>query len=156
MKTILITGTSSGIGLATTKLFSSKGWRVIATVRNPEKAPDELKNIKNIVILPLDLTNKDQIKELAKKVLKDYPIDALYNNAGYAVMGPLEKIPENEMRKMFETDYFGTIFLTQEFIPYFKNKKEGTIIFCSSLASVIGFPMDGFYGAAKRSINSVS
>ena len=119
MKTIFITGASSGIGRETAKFFAAKGWRVIVTMRN-------------------------------LKILAEYDVDVLLNNAGYGIMAPFERIPEAEIRKLFETDVFGTMFVTQEFIPHFKARRSGAILTTTSLAAIIGLPRDGAYGAAKR------
>lgn len=149
MKTIFITGASSGIGRETTKYFSEKGWRVIATMRNPQKAGD-LAELSNVVILPLDLMNPEQIRETSQKALAEYDVDVLFNNAGYGMMGPFEKLPEDEIRKLFDTDVIGTMLVTQQFIPHFKARKGGAILTTTSLAGIIALPRDGVYGAAKR------
>lgn len=149
MKTIFITGASSGIGRETAKYFSEKGWRVIATMRNPQRAGD-LAELPNVVIMPLDLMNPDQIRETSQKALADYDVDVLFNNAGYGMMGPFEKLPEDEIRRLFDTDVIGTMLVTQQFIPHFKSRKGGTILTTTSLAGIIALPRDGAYGAAKR------
>ena len=149
MKTIFITGASSGIGRETTKYFSNHGWRVIATMRNLQKAGD-LSSIPNVVLMPLDLMNPEQIKETCQKALEQYDIDVLFNNAGYGIMGPFEKLPEKEIRKLFDTDVIGTMLVTQQFIPHFKKRKSGAILTTTSLAGIIALPRDGAYGAAKR------
>lgn len=149
MKTIFITGASSGIGKETAKYFSQQGWRVIATMRNPEKGED-LKDLPNMVIMPLDVSDAKQIKEISKKALAEYDVDVLFNNAGYGVMAPLERMPEDAIHKVFTTDVLGTMLVTQQFIPHFKNRKAGTIMATTSLAAIIGLPRDSVYGAAKR------
>ncbi len=149
MKTIFITGASSGIGRETAKYFSEKGWRVIATMRNPQRAGD-LAELPNVVIMPLDLMNPKQIRETSQKALADYDVDVLFNNAGYGMMGPFEKLPEDEIRRLFDTDVIGTMLVTQQFIPHFKSRKGGTILTTTSLAGIIALPRDGAYGAAKR------
>lgn len=149
MKTIFITGASSGIGRETTKYFAKRGWCVIATMRNPQKA-GELVSLSNVVIMPLDLTNPEQIRETSRKALEEYDVDVLFNNAGYGMMGPFEKLPEDEIRKLFDTDVIGTMLVTQQFIPHFKKRKDGAILTTTSLAGIIALPRDGAYGAAKR------
>lgn len=116
MKTIFITGASSRIGKETTKFFSDKGWRVIATMRNPEKGSD-LANLPGVIIKKLDVTDSEQIKKVCQETLAEYDIDVLFNNARYGMMAPLERLPEDGIRKLFDTDVFGTIFVTQQFIP---------------------------------------
>ncbi len=149
MKTIFITGASSGIGKETAKYFAQNGWRVIATMRNLNKA-GELLGLENVVIMPLDLTNSIQIKETCSKAIKEYDVDVLFNNAGYGIMAAFERIPEEDIKKLFDTDVIGTMLVTQQFIPHFKEKKAGMILTTTSLAGIIALPRDGVYGAAKR------
>ena len=149
MKTIFITGASSGIGREVTKLFSDKGWRVIATMRNPEKGAD-LTKLPGVIVKALDVTDSEQIAQVAREVLDKYDVDVLFNNAGSGMMAPLERLPEDEIRRLFDTDVFGTMFVTQQFIPHFKKRKAGTILTTTSLAAIIALPRDGVYGAAKR------
>jgi NAD(P)-dependent dehydrogenase (short-subunit alcohol dehydrogenase family) len=154
MKTIFITGASSGIGKATAELFAARGWQVIATMRNTAKGADLARNA-NIEVMPLDVTDSEQIKSTCREALANYDIDVLFNNAGYGIMAPLERIPESEIRKLFDTDVIGTMLVTQEFIPHFKKRKSGAILSTTSLAGVIAFPRDGVYGAAKRAVASM-
>ncbi len=154
MKTILITGTSSGIGKETVKFLSKKDFKVIATARNLESIK-EFESLPNVVIMPLDLTDTKQIKEISNKVIKEYDIDILFNNAGYGIKAPLELTPEEDLRKNFETVVIGNILLTQEFIPHFKKRKSGLILTTTSLAGIIALPLDGVYGAAKHALTSM-
>ena len=149
MKTIFITGSSSGIGQEAVKVFSQKGWRVIATMRNPKKG-EELAKLPNVIVMPLDVTNSSQIKETCQSAIEKYDIDILFNNAGYGIMAPFERLPEDAIREVFETDVFGSMFVTQQFIPHFKKRNSGGILATTSLAAIIALPRDGVYGAAKR------
>lgn len=154
MNTIFITGASSGIGKATAVYFAEKGWRVIATMRNLAKGED-LVTIPNIEIMPLDITNSQQIHETCQKAIAKYDIDVLFNNAGYGLMAPMEVPTEEEINQLFNTDVIGTMLVTQEFIPYFKKRKTGTILTTTSLAGIVALPLDGVYGAAKRALTSM-
>ena len=149
MKTIFITGASSGIGRATVELFSTKGWRVIATMRNLKKG-EALAKLPNVVLMELDISNPKQIQETSQRALETYDIDVLLNNAGYGVMAPLERFPLDVIRQVFDTDVIGTMLVTQQFIPHFKRRKAGVILTVTSLAGVIGLPRDAVYGACKR------
>jgi NADP-dependent 3-hydroxy acid dehydrogenase YdfG len=86
MKTIFITGASAGLGKATAKLFQSKGWQVIATMRNPEKET-ELTPLKNVTVLKLDVTDASQIHNTIQQVIEQYSVDVVLNNAGYGLIG---------------------------------------------------------------------
>lgn len=149
MQTIFITGASSGIGLESAKYFSQKGWRVIATMRNTQKG-QELAKLPNVIVMPLDVTKSAEIKATCQKALSLYDVDVLLNNAGYAIMAPLERLPEDEIRKMVDTDFIGSLLVMQEFIPHFKKRQKGSILTTTSLAAIIALPRDGVYGAAKR------
>lgn len=154
MKTIFITGSNSGIGKETAKYFAQRGWRVIATMRDMEKA-GELATMENVVVMPLDLTNSEQIRETCQKALKEYDVDVLFNNAGYAVIAPLEYIPEEKIREQFDTNVIGMILVTQQFIPHFKERKAGTILTTTSFAGITALPRDTVYGAVKRAQHGV-
>ena len=95
-KTIFITGSSSGLGKSTAKLFQSKGWQVIATMRNPEKET-ELNQLENVIVLPLDVSNSEQIKATVKNVTDKYAVDVVLNNAGYGLIGALESLEEEQI-----------------------------------------------------------
>ncbi len=92
-QTIFITGASSGIGKATARLFASKGWNVIATMRTPEKET-ELNTIGKITLLKLDVTVPQEIQETVQNILQEHEVDVVFNNAGYALMGALEAVSD--------------------------------------------------------------
>lgn len=154
MNTIFITGSSSGIGKETVKLFSKNGWRVIATMRNPEKG-QELASLPNVVIMPLDVTKSEQIRTTCRTAMEQYDIDVVFHNAGYGMKAPMEVASEAEIRHLFDTDVIGTMLIVQQFIPYFKKRRSGTLMINSSLAGIIALPLDGVYGAAKRAVTSM-
>lgn len=95
MKTIFITGASSGLGKASAKLFQSKGWNVIATMRKPEKET-ELVKLANVTILKLDVTDPEEIQETVNKAIENYPVDVVLNNAGYGLVGILEAFSDDQ------------------------------------------------------------
>ncbi|MET1056903.1 MAG: SDR family oxidoreductase [Pedobacter sp.] len=154
-KTIFITGASAGIGKATAKYFAQKGWNVIATMRRPENEK-ELNLIDNITLLPLDVTNVEQVKAAAQKALALGPVDVVFNNAGYALLGVLEAITEEQIVSQMETNFFGVVRVTQAFIPYFREKGSGLFITTGSSAGLMGFPVSSMYDASKWALEGWS
>ncbi len=148
MKTIFITGASSGLGKATAKLFHSKGWNVIATMRNPEKET-ELSVLVNVTLLPLDVTNYEQIQSTIAKALSLSTIDVVFNNAGYGLIGPLEGLNDDQITKQLNTNLLGVIRVTNAFIPYFRERKSGLFISTTSIGGLLAFPLGSVYHATK-------
>jgi NAD(P)-dependent dehydrogenase (short-subunit alcohol dehydrogenase family) len=155
MKTIFITGVSTGLGKATAKLFASKGWNVIATMRKPENEK-ELNAISNITLLPLDVTDAEQIKSTAQKAIALGDIDVVFNNAGYGLMGPLESITDEQLEKQLDTNLLGVIRVTQAFIPHFRENQKGLFITTTSIGGLITFPFTSVYHATKWALEGWS
>lgn len=155
MKTIFITGASTGLGKATAKLFAAKGWKVIATMRKPENEK-ELTLINNVTLLPLDVTNLAQIKETTQKALALGSIDVVFNNAGYGLMGPLESTTDEQLVRQLNTNILGVIRVTQAFIPYFREKQQGLFISTTSIGGLITFPFASVYHATKWALEGWS
>lgn len=153
-KTIFITGASTGLGNAAAKLFQSKGWNVIATMRNPEK-DTELSALSNVTVLPLDVTDLAQIRSTAKKAI-ELGVDVVFNNAGYGLIGPLEALSDEQIVKQLDTNLLGVIRVTQAFIPYFRAKKEGLFISTTSIGGLIAFPLGSTYHATKWALEGWS
>jgi NAD(P)-dependent dehydrogenase (short-subunit alcohol dehydrogenase family) len=154
-KTIFITGASTGLGKATAKLFQSKGWNVIATMRNPEKET-ELTKLANITLLPLDVTNPEQIKSTVAKAISLHTVDVVFNNAGYGLMGALESFSDEQILKEINTNLIGVIRITQAFIPHFREKKSGLFISTTSIGGLFGFPIHSIYHATKFALEGWS
>lgn len=155
MKTIFITGASTGLGKATAQLFQNKGWKVIATMRNPEAAAD-LAALENVTVLPLDVTNFDQIQSTVKQTLELTDVDVVFNNAGYGLMGPLEALKDDQIVRQLNTNLLGVIRVTQAFIPYFREKKNGMFISTTSIGGLIAFPLNSIYHATKWALEGWS
>ncbi|WP_115720494.1 SDR family oxidoreductase [Gallaecimonas mangrovi] len=151
MQTILITGCSSGFGLEIAKDFLKKGWRVIATMRNPQQNP--LPPSENLQVLKLDVTDASNIAEVAKIA---GPIDVLVNNAGVGLAAVLEGVPMATVRSLFESNTFGLMALTQAFLPQFRAQGHGTIINVSSSVTLRPLPMLSVYAATKAAVNIFS
>ncbi|MFP3595563.1 SDR family oxidoreductase [Chryseobacterium sp. SIMBA_029] len=155
MKTIFITGASTGLGKSTAKLFQSRGWNVIATMRNPE-SETELTALENVTVLPLDVTNIEQIQSTVTKAIESYDIDVVFNNAGYGLIGPLEALKDEQIVKQLDTNLLGVIRVTQAFIPYFREKGKGTFITTTSIGGLIAFPLGSTYHATKWALEGWS
>lgn len=155
MKTIFITGASAGLGKATAILFAAKGWNVIATMRAPEKE-QELNTIENIHLLPLDVTSPAQIKDTVQKAIAMSAVDVVFNNAGYGLMGPLESTTDQELVRQLDTNILGVIRVTQAFIPYFRERKQGLFITTTSIGGFIAFPFSSVYHATKWALEGWS
>jgi NAD(P)-dependent dehydrogenase (short-subunit alcohol dehydrogenase family) len=154
-KTIFITGTSTGLGKATVKLFQSKGWNVIATMRDPEKET-ELNQLENVTLLPLDVTNLAQIENTVAKAVSLHPIDVVFNNAGYGLMGPMEAFSNDQIAKEINTNLLGVLHVTQAFIPHFREKKSGLFISTTSIGGLSAFPLNSIYCATKFALEGWS
>jgi NAD(P)-dependent dehydrogenase (short-subunit alcohol dehydrogenase family) len=149
-KTIFITGTSSGLGRASTKLFAAKGWGVIATMRGGDVQKEaELNKLAGVTVLPLDVTEPAQIKDVAAKVLELGGVDVVFNNAGYGMAGPLEGLTDEQIVRMVNTNLMGAIRITKAFVPYFRAKKGGLFINTTSIGGLIAVPFNSLYHATK-------
>jgi NAD(P)-dependent dehydrogenase (short-subunit alcohol dehydrogenase family) len=148
MKTIFITGASSGLGKATAKLFSAKGWNVIATMRTPAREK-ELGSLPNISVLELDVSNPKQILEVVERVTSKGRVDVVLNNAGYALTGPLEASTDEQVVTQINTNQLGAILVTKAFIPHFRERKSGMFLTTTSIGGLVSFPLNAVYHATK-------
>ncbi|TSE05298.1 SDR family oxidoreductase [Mesorhizobium intechi] len=148
MKTVLITGTSSGYGLEMAKLFHAEGWKVIAGMRTPRE--DVLPESDRIQIVPLDVTSPDSIKAALEAAGL---IDVLVNNAGIGMFGAFEATSIDTARQIFETNTFGVMAMTQAVIPQFRARGSGTIINITSSAVLVPMPLVAIYTASKTAVD---
>ena len=151
-KTILITGASSGIGKATAKLFSAKGWNVIATMRSPEKET-ELINKPNILVVRLEVTEPETILNAINKGIENFgKIDVLLNNAGYGTSGIFETMTDKAIRNQFDVNVFGVMNVTRAILSHFRELQSGIIAYVSSGVGKIPFPLVSVYVASKFAV----
>lgn len=147
MNTVLITGTSSGYGLETARRFHAEGWNVIATMRKPRE--DILPRSDRLRVLPLDVTSPESI---ATALDAAGPIDVLVNNAGIGVVGAFEATPLSHVRKVFETNTFGVMAMTQAVIPQFRERRSGMVVNVTSSVTLTPMPLAAAYTASKMAI----
>ena len=156
MKTILITGSSTGIGRATAIRFQNEGWNVIATMRSPEKE-EELQKLPNVRVERLDVQDKSSIDSAIQNGIEAFgKIDVLLNNAGYGLMGTFESAPSANIRRQFDVNVFGLFDVTQAILPHFRANKAGVIINISSIGGRITFPLISLYHSTKFAVEGFS
>lgn len=155
MKTVLITGCSSGIGKETAIYFAKKGWNVAATMRNINSTDfNEFKNINKIL---LDVNDTLSIKNAISTALNIFGnIDVIVNNAGYAAVGAFECATERQIAKQFNVNVFGLMNVTRAILPYFRSKKRGTIINIASVAGHLAIPTFSLYNSTKFAVEGFS
>jgi NAD(P)-dependent dehydrogenase (short-subunit alcohol dehydrogenase family) len=147
MKTVLITGTSSGYGLETARYFHEQGWNVVATMRTPRE--DVLPRSKRVRVLALDVTKPESIAAALKAA---GPIDVLVNNAGIGVVGAFEATPMATTRDVFETNTFGVMAMTQAALPQFRARRSGVVVNVTSSVALAPMPLASVYTASKVAI----
>ena len=151
-KVVLVTGASSGIGLSIANYLVEKNFKVYGTSRNPKKEEDY-----SFELIKLEVTNADSIDEAIKKVIEvEGRIDVLINNAGKGITGPIEDTPTDEMRQIFDLNFFGAIDVMKAVLPFMREKKSGTIINITSIAGYMGLPFRGIYSASKGALELVT
>lgn len=155
MKTIFITGASTGLGRAAALLFAQKGWKVIATMRNSDKEK-ELAAEPNITLMQLDVTNPEQISQAAEKALALGPVDVVFNNAGYGLIGPLESFTDEQLQRQLNTNLLGVIRVTKAFIPAFRERRSGLFITTTSIGGLMAYPFGSLYHATKWALEGWS
>ena len=149
MKTVLITGCSSGFGLDTARYFLDRDWKVIATMRSPRT--DLLPTSENLVVLPLDVTDDESVRRAIEAA---GPIDVLVNNAGIGWLNALEGTTIDIARSVFETNTLGTMRVINAVLPQFRERKAGMIINVTSSVTMKPLPLLSVYTASKAAVNA--
>lgn len=151
-KVILVTGASSGLGLATAKALSAQGHTVYGTSRDVTRLQKVSFNA-----LQMDVTSDASVKAACDKIFNaDGAIDVLINNAGNGITGPLYDMPVDDAKKQFEVNFFGVVRVCSAVLPGMIEKKQGLVINISSLAGLFGLPYQGLYSASKFAIEGYS
>jgi short-subunit dehydrogenase len=160
MKTVLITGCSSGIGFETALLFARKGYKVFASMRNTKnEAAKKLqaisnKELLNIQIIEIDITSSKSVELGITQIDVGEHIDILVNNAGFGFVGPVEAFTVDEIKEQYETNVFGTFRMIKAVSPIMRNIKSGKIINISSINGLVAFPFWGIYASSKFAIEA--
>lgn len=145
---VLITGGSSGIGKAVGDYLAKKGFIVYGTSRNAQQVTNS-----NFPIVSLDVTKKETIAEAVNYIVeKEGKLNVLVNNAGMGITGPIEETPTQEMRHVFETNFFGALEVVKAVLPQMRKQKNGLIINVTSIAGYMGLPYRGIYSATKGAL----
>ena len=149
MKTVLITGCSSGFGLETAQYFLDRNWKVIATMRTPRE--DVLPHSEHLRVLALDVTDQESIQRVVEAA---GPVDVLVNNAGIGMLGALEGTSMKTARDIFETNALGTIAMTQAVLPQFRLRQAGVVINVTSSVTLMPLALLSVYTASKAAVNA--
>ena len=151
-KVVLITGGSSGIGKSIGEFLITKGFQVFGTSRHPENYSNS-----SFPLVALDVTNVNSINTcIAEVINKAGQIDVLINNAGAGITGPIEEIPDIEIKRNFETNFFGPINVIKSVLPQMRKQNSGLIINITSIAGYMGLPYRGVYSASKGALEIIT
>ncbi len=159
----VVTGASSGIGLAVAEALAAAGYRVRAGVRNPDTATElraacgAVEGSGSIEPLRIDVDSDDSVRTAFAEVSKDDgPVEVLVNNAGVSGSGPVEEVALEEFRRQMETNFFGALRCTQAVLPAMRERQRGTVVQISSLAGRFVRPAMGAYSASKYALEAMS
>jgi NAD(P)-dependent dehydrogenase (short-subunit alcohol dehydrogenase family) len=159
-KTVLITGSSSGIGRATAVHAAERGHRVLATARDPAALTDIVAASRGAITpLALDVTDQGSVAACAERAFdltEGTGPDVLVNNAGFSACGPIEIVPLENAKTCFDTNVLGLLAVTQAFLPAMRRRRAGRIVNVSSLVGRIKVPYEGVYGATKHAVEGLS
>lgn len=149
-RTALVTGASSGIGLAVARVLRDRGYRVIGTSRDPDTIPADLR-LPGVTYLPLDLADDASITACAKAA---GPVDVLVNNAGESQSGPLEDLPMDAIQRLFQLNVFGAVRLTQLVVPGMRERRYGRVVMVGSMLGSFPLAYRSAYSASKAAIRT--
>jgi NAD(P)-dependent dehydrogenase (short-subunit alcohol dehydrogenase family) len=160
MRSVLITGTSSGFGLVAAVELAKRGWRVFASMRNLARATPletalEQAGVRDRVwIVPLDVTDAASVRSGVEAVLAETggTLDAVVHNAGVAAGGAFEDVPDAELRRVMETNFWGVLELTRALLPTFRQQRKGRIVIVASESAFTGQPANSIYCASKWAV----
>lgn len=156
-KVVIVTGASSGIGLATAQLLTQKGAKVVLAARSIDKLNALSKELPNSLVIKTDMTNEKQIKEMVASTVKHFGrIDILVNNAGIGYDSLIENVEAEKFTELFKLDLLGVVIAMREVIPHMKKQKMGSIINISSGTALMALASMSPYSSLKRAIVGIS
>jgi NAD(P)-dependent dehydrogenase (short-subunit alcohol dehydrogenase family) len=159
---VIITGASSGFGLAAAQAFHHQGARVVMTARNPERLLQAATNLRSqggpeSLSFLCDVSKRDDVDKLVSEAITRFGrIDILVNNAGSGLIAPIEAIRVEDAKALFETNFFGAVNCTQAVLPHLKRRRSGYIVNMSSVAGLRGIPNSSMYCASKAALLAFS
>lgn len=156
MPTVLVTGASSGIGLATALHFADQGWNVVATLRHPEAA-GELGRRDKVLVTALDVADPASVAQAVQAgLLRFGALDVLVNNAGFSLYGPLEGLNRARIQEIFNVNILGLMDVTRAVLPHMRSRRRGVIVNVGSRAGQVGLPLLSLYSATKFAVEGFS
>lgn len=157
-KTWLITGCSTGLGRSMAKVLLEKGENVAVTARKEEAVFDLYEEYpQHALILPLDVTVPEEVEQAVRMTYEKFGrIDVLINNAGYGYRAAVEEGMEEDVQKLFDTNFFGPVRMIKAVLPHMRSRREGTIVNVSSVAAEYTMPGSGYYSASKCALEGMS
>jgi NAD(P)-dependent dehydrogenase (short-subunit alcohol dehydrogenase family) len=156
MKTILITGASTGIGRAAAQHFQREGWQVAATMRRVEDGA-ALAALDHVEVIALDVTDRASIQAAVARAVERFGgVDVLLNNAGYGLAGPVEAVQPDQLERQYATNVFGPIYAMQAVLPHMRAAKHGLILNVSSIGGRLTLPFNALYHGTKYALEGIS
>ena len=150
-RTVLVTGGSSGIGAATVRLFTERGYRALATCRDPRRLPAEYR-VPGVDYLPLELGDPDSVQRLLDHLGPDPAVDVLVNNAGISQAGPFEDLTTEQLGQLFTTNVLSQVQLTQGLLPAMRARGHGSVVMVGSMLASFPAPFRSGYVASKAAL----
>lgn len=150
-QSVLITGATAGIGRATAELLTSQGYRVFGTGRHPTAA-----RMDGFQLLPLDVTVNESVAACVAEVKRQTggQLDVLINNVGTGILGAAEESSAEQVRQLFEVNFFGAVRMTNAVLPMMRSRQQGCIILLSSAGGIASIPFSGYYCATKHALEA--
>ncbi|MCG7205366.1 SDR family NAD(P)-dependent oxidoreductase [Streptomyces arenae] len=156
-KTVLITGTSTGMGEALTSEYVARGWNVAATMRTLAKAPASFAELPNVLVTRLDVTDPASIEAAVKETIDRFgAIDAVVNAAGYGQIGTVEEVSAEELRAQYETNVVGVVQVIQGVLPHMRERGSGHILNIGSMGGHVALPTMSVYTSSKSAVQNLT